>query len=98
MKQKFKSGTFVHISGDFPTSRAHFAQDCPALICYTYKQMYGGDDFKTYALMIREKNGTWRFSAWYNEYELTSVTDRDLLKQYRSELKGKSVHIISEFK
>lgn len=87
-KQKYKAGTFVWISKDMPKSMDHFEKDRPAMVMGTYASEYGPsqlDDFKSYSLLVRYNNGTWSTVSWYDEEQLSIITDKKQLSQYKKE-------------
>lgn len=88
MKQKFKSGTFVWISPNLGPAMGHFTKDCPALVLGTYAQEYGGDDYKSYSLLIKKDN-VWTYSSWYYEHNLSKIVNKKDIAQYRQEIKAR---------
>lgn len=87
--QKFKPGTFVQIASDLGPCMSHFEKDRPAMVEHTYKHAYGGDGVKEYSLLVRYDDGTWSSVAWYEENQLTKITNKAKLKQYRKEIGSK---------
>ena len=69
--QKFPVGTRVRIADDLGKSMAHFPSGMNATVEYTYAHAYGGDDVKSYSLIIDGRGS----SAWYCEHQLTEITD-----------------------
>lgn len=84
--QKFNPGTFVMIAAYLGPSMRHFENNRPAQVEYTYAHAYGGDDTKTYSLLVRYDDGEWSGVAWYNEEQLTEITDPELINQYILEI------------
>ena len=69
--QKYPSGTRVHIAADLGPGMSHFTSDVDGTVCYSYKQMFGGDarQAKEYCIDI-DGRGT---SSWYKEHQLTPI-------------------------
>lgn len=67
-KQKFIKGDLVKISADLGPSMAHFQKDCKAIVMGSYKDQFGGDDTKSYTLLI---NGS--ETSWYEEHQLKLI-------------------------
>ncbi len=92
-KQLFPIGSFVQIAKDLGSSMSHFENDRPAQVQYTYKHAYGGDErqAKIYSLLVRYDNGTWNSIAWYEEHQLTRISNDALISQYILEIvKGRA--------
>ena len=69
--QKFPIGTRVRVSDVMPKSMSHFSgAGRTATVEYTYAQMYGGSDVKSYSLVFDDGGS----SAWYPEELLTEIT------------------------
>lgn len=76
MAQKFKRGERVYITNKMPIYMRHFHHGCDAIVCYTYKQKYGGgkEEEKEYCLLILNPDGTvYGGSSWYEENQLSIV-------------------------
>lgn len=69
--QKFPSGTRVRIAKDLGVAMSHFVADADATVEYTYSQMYGGSNVKSYCLNI---DGIGK-CAWYEEHQLTLIEE-----------------------
>ncbi len=95
-EQKFIAGSFVRIAEDLGPCKRHFEKGCYAMVQYTYKHAYGGGDegIKQYALLVRqtkvdpgsEYSLKWYTIAWYDEHELTPITDYTTVKTLADEL------------
>jgi len=73
-EQKFAIGSKVFIQKDLPSCMSHFLSGCNAIVMCTYSQRYGGNDNKSYTLMLLDNNDTsMGTSAWYKEDQLTLV-------------------------
>lgn len=76
-RQKFKAGdkVFVSITDDnspFPGCMKHFTNNnIEAVVQYTYAQIYGGSDFRSYSLEFPDGHS----SSWYYEKQLTLIED-----------------------
>lgn len=57
------------IAKDLGPHMSHFTSGKPATVLHTYSQMYGGWDFKSYALDVDGEG----FVAWYEEHQLTAL-------------------------
>lgn len=91
-KQKYNKGTFVQVGKDLGHSMRHFENDCPAMVEYTYAEKYGGNDIKSYSLLLKCENGTWESVSWYEEEQLKRITNSKLLLKYKKEiLKQRSI-------
>lgn len=84
--QKFMPGTFVMIAKDLGPMMGHFENNKPAMINYTYAQVYDGTNAKSYGIRIRDSEGRWHYSAWYKEHQLTEIKDKDSIEQYKREI------------
>ena len=73
--QKFEHGTFVFIDLKGDPSRTHFEDQTFAIIESTYGSRCGGDNHKSYSLIVKQETGEWSWAAWYQEDDLTEVTD-----------------------
>lgn len=69
--QKFPSGTRVRIANNLGDSMSHFPSGYNATVLYSYAQMYGGDDTKSYCLNIDNIGQV----SWYKEHQLTLIKD-----------------------
>jgi len=67
--QKFPNGSRVRIADDLGEGMSHLPSGVNATVEYTYAHAYGGDDVKSYVLMI-DGYGS---SAWYYEWQLTAI-------------------------
>lgn len=97
-KKKFPCGSFVKIADDLHGGMDHFASGIPAMVEYTYAHAYGSDDIDSYSLIIRETEGIdrykgfkgesyiWSSCAWYEEDQLTLITDKALINKFKKEL------------
>lgn len=73
--QKFRRGSVVHVDKIMPKSMSHFDNDFDGIVKYTYGQRYGGDDRSQYALVKIENGKPVNTIAWYDESQLTLVSD-----------------------
>lgn len=87
--QKFMPGTFVQIAKYLGEDMAHFENSRPARIQYTYAHAYGGDNIKSYSLLLRYDDGKWSSVSWYYESQLTEITDLKLIQEYLQEISQK---------
>ena len=85
-KQKFPCGSFVKIADELHGGMHHFSSGIPAMVEYTYAHAYGSDDINSYSLFIRESPDEWNSCAWYEEDQLTLITDKALINKFRKEL------------
>lgn len=67
IKQKFHRGDQVHIAKDLGPSMSHFENDRNAIVIGSYRDLYGGDDTKSYSVMFADGST----SSWYDEWQLT---------------------------
>lgn len=67
IKQKFHRGDLVHIAKDLGPSMAHFESDLDAIVIGSYRDLYGGDDVKSYSVMFPDGSTC----SWYHEHQLT---------------------------
>ena len=68
-KQKFNKGDRIMIAKFLGSYMSHFANDCEAIVEYTYSEKFGGDNIDSYSLHIKGKGS----SAWYEEHQLTLI-------------------------
>jgi len=87
--QKFPVGAFVKIADDLGSTMDHFKSGVYAKVDHTYGHAYGGDDVESYSLYIRYKKDTWHETAWYEEWQLTLVTDPKILKRLEMEFENR---------
>jgi hypothetical protein len=79
MKQKFKRGQKVYICKNLGENMSHFTKDCNAIINYTYSEIYGGNDIKSYSLLILDnEDKPINMCSWYEEWQLTLISDFDI--------------------
>jgi len=78
-KQKFLRGQRVHITKDMPEWMHHFTCDCDAIVQASYRDQFGGNDHRSYSLLLLNKRGKpVEDCSWYEEDQLTLVDgDRD---------------------
>jgi len=67
--QKFPVGSRVKIADDLGDSMSHFPSGRMANVEYTYAHAYGGNDNKSYSLIVDGYGSV----AWYNEWQLEIV-------------------------
>lgn len=84
--QKFLPGTFVWIAKDLGPMMRHFYADRPARVEYTYAHAFWGDNIDSYSLLVRYDDGHWSSVAWYQENQLTEVTDPEKIAGYLKEI------------
>ena len=58
----------------------HFTSGVYARVYHTYAHAYGGNDIDNYSLIVQKNSNVWYESAWYEEHQLTLVTDKKILK------------------
>lgn len=76
IKQKFKRGEIVKVADKMPPCMEHFETGFIGVVEYTYAQQYGGDDIKSYSLIMLDDNKKPIDSiAWYKENQLTIVSE-----------------------
>lgn len=85
-EQKFPVGSFVWIAKELGSSMSHFRGGCVARVQYTYAHAYGHltsspDKYKSYSLLVSQEDGDWSSSAWYEEWQLSTIKDEDILKR-----------------
>lgn len=85
--QKFAPETFVLIADDLGSHMSHFKKGVYAKVEYTYAHAYGGDDVESYCLLVRLKENDWTEVSWYEESQLTEVTDPEVIKRLEKEIK-----------
>lgn len=83
--QKFPPALFVKIGKDLGATMQHFDADRYAMVEYTHSHAYGGSDVKSYSLLVRYEDG-WSSVAWYDEWQLSLVTDEELINKFKKEL------------
>ena len=88
MVQKFKRGSRVFITKDLPYSRSHFTKGVEAIVQFTYGQEFNSDDFGSYSLILLRNGIGYDSSAWYDEADLTLVSDDiasglEIIEKYR---------------
>ncbi len=88
--QKFPPGSFVWIAKYLGKFMPHFDNDRPARISHTYAHAFGGNDTKSYCLLIRADDGHWHTVSWYEEWQLTIIEDIDLIEKYKFEIETMS--------
>ncbi len=88
--QKFPVGSFVRIAKDLGFSMSHFTSDTVAKVEYTYAHAFGGNSIESYSLIVRE-NGHWFSCAWYEEHQLSLITDKKEIELYKKEIQIKGV-------
>lgn len=67
--QKFPTGSRVRIANDLGKSMSDFTSGVNATVEYTYAHAYGGDNVKSYSLLIDGLGST----SWYEEHQLTAI-------------------------
>lgn len=67
--QKFHIGARVKIADDLGSSMSHFPSGKLATVEYTYAHAYGGEDVKSYSLIVDGIGSV----AWYHEAQLENV-------------------------
>lgn len=95
--QKFPMGSFVRITKDLGSHRRHFVHDTFARVQYTHGYVYGGDP-QSYALTAKRRDGSWTFSSWYDESELSLITDESLLVKLEKESNGDRCSVCGRWK
>lgn len=86
--QKYSKGDHVKIVKDLGQEMSHFTSDCEAIVMYSYKDEYGGNDNETYNLYIKEEGEV----SWYYEHQLILIKKRQfaLLSKWKKERKNES--------
>jgi hypothetical protein len=69
MPQKFKGGDRVLIAKDLGPHMRHFPANCEAIVLYSYKDQYGGDDTDSFALHLVGRGRC----SWYYSNQLTLI-------------------------
>ncbi|KUJ56438.1 hypothetical protein [Chryseobacterium aquaticum] len=70
--QKFKRGNLVKIADDLGEGMSHFEKGKEAIILFSYKDLYGGNNDKSYEVVFPDTGTT---SAWYKEHQLTLIEE-----------------------
>lgn len=68
-KQKFPCGSRVKIARDLGPHMSHFPNDILATVKYTHAHAYGGNDVKSYSLIVDGMGE----HCWYEEQQLEAV-------------------------
>ena len=84
--QMFRNGSFVMIAKDLGQSMSHFEKNIPAMVHHVYAHAYGGDDVKSYSLLIRKSEHYWHSVSWYHEHQLTQIEDAELISKFKKEI------------
>lgn len=69
--QKFPCGSRVRIADDLGECMRHFQSGVEATVHHTYAHAFGGDDVKSYSLILEGRG----MVAWYSEEQLTAIAD-----------------------
>jgi hypothetical protein len=78
-KQKFPRGSIVKV-GNMPSYMSHFTSNFIGVVVGTYATQYGGDDYKSYTLLILDKNLNYEeVTSWYKEDQIELISDDTLL-------------------
>jgi len=94
--QKFLPGIFVYVEYYEGSPHAYIRKGDYTMVEYTYEHAFRQhhDDPETvckhildYSLLLRWDMNEWGTSAWFDERQLTEVTDEKLIKQFKEELK-----------
>ncbi len=86
--QKFARGSEVFICKEMPISMSHFPSGFNAIVEYTYKQRYGGDNIDSYSIIVLDENKEpTNAIAWYYENQLTLISDdvargKEIIEKY----------------
>ena len=76
MKQKFLKGFEVKVDDEMPDIMSHFEKGFNGIVDHTYSEAYGGKDIKSYCLLVLDENRKpINKISWYNESQLTLVSD-----------------------
>ena len=86
--QKYSKGDHVKIVKDLGQDMSHFTSGCEAIVMYSYKDEYGGNDNETYCLYIKEEGEV----SWYYEHQLILIKKKQLalLSKWKKEMKNES--------
>lgn len=89
MEQKFKRGDYVKVAKNLGSSMSHFKSDCEAIVCYSYKDEFGGYDTQSYCIHIKGYGEV----SWYYEHqlELIEANRADLLEAWKAEQEAERV-------
>ena len=80
--QKYPVGSFVKISGN----ERRIGHSKYACVEHTHAHAFGGNDWKSYSLNIQCDVGDWITVAWFNEEDLTPVTDETVIAELQKDL------------
>lgn len=69
-----------------PENMSHFTKGLPAIVEYTYSQRYGGNDIKSYSLLVRESDNNWNSICWYDEEQLEVIKDVNFISVCKTEI------------
>lgn len=83
--QKFAPGTIIRIVKDLGGTMSHFKADTFAKVLHTYAHAYGGNDIKSYSLLVRYDPHNWVSTSWYKECQLIEVKEQE---QFRRKFLG----------
>lgn len=67
--QKYHRGARVRIADDLGQCMRFFPSGCLATVEHTYAHAFGGDDVKSYSLIVDGHGST----AWYNEDQISEA-------------------------
>jgi hypothetical protein len=86
--QKYSKGDHIKIVKDLGQNMSHFTSDCEAIVMYSYKNEYGGNNDKSYGLYIKGEGEV----AWYNECQLILIKKKQLalLSKWKKEMENES--------
>jgi hypothetical protein len=87
--QKFSRGVKVKVADEMPPTMAHFPKGFEAIVEYSCAQKYGGNDIKSYSLIMLADGKPVNSIAWYYEHQLTLLDDDietgiKIIEQYKN--------------
>lgn len=83
MQQKFHKGDWVRVNKDLGSCMKHFQSDCEAIVIGSYADQYGGEDYHSLTLFIKDGGQV----SWYSADQITLIEPNrlDMLEQWETE-------------
>ena len=79
-KQKFPNGSFVRVAGDLGSIKSSFHLDTYGVVAYS------NESRESYGIFLKDKWGEWTTIAWYDDADLTQITDVEECKRIEQEI------------
>jgi len=76
--QKFFRGQRVRVADDLGSMMRHFTSGCDAIVVGSFSDQISstsGADEESYTLLLKNEDGTTGTASWYEESQLTLVSD-----------------------